>query len=97
MKKGVFFIFISILLHGCNLKKSDDVEYLPEYDLKTTQSYIATCGQCHAVPHPSRHTIQEWGNILISMDKRMQERKYPIPGQKVRYEIEGYLGKHARN
>jgi len=97
MKKGVFFIFTSILLYGCNLKESHDVEYLPEYNLKTTQSYIITCGQCHAVPHPSRHTIHEWKTILISMDKRMQERKYPVPGQKARYEIEVYLGKYARN
>ena len=97
MKKAVFFIILNILLSGCNLKKSGNVEYLPEYDLKTTQSYITTCGQCHAIPHPSRHTVNEWKNILAAMDKRMQERKYPIPGQKQRHEIEIYLDKYARN
>jgi len=97
MKEGVLFIVLSIVLGGCNLKKSGDVKYLPEHELKTTQSYIAICGQCHAIPHPSRHTISEWKNILLSMDKRMLERNYPIPGQKQRDEIEVYLEKYARN
>ena len=97
MKSVVLPGVLIVLLSGCDIKKPGHVQYLPEHDQASTQSYITTCGQCHAIPHPSRHTAGEWKHILVSMDKRMQERKYPLPAQKVRLEIQSYLEKYARN
>jgi len=97
MRSSRFFSIVVILFcTACNSNQSNKLRYLPEYDLDLIKSYANTCGQCHAVPHPARHTRAEWKQILIAMDKRMQERGYPLPDQNARYQINEYLKKHAR-
>ena len=92
----VFSIVIFVFLTACNTSQSNKLQYLPDHDLDLAKAYAGVCGQCHAIPHPARHTLEEWKQVLISMDKRMQERGYPLPDQLSRNQINAYLNKHAR-
>lgn len=58
--------------------------------------YQAKCSLCHALPHPKRHTIEQWQHIVAMMEQRMRERKFVELGQQERDKIMKYLAKHAR-
>lgn len=70
--------------------------HIPEYTSDSALTYQARCSQCHALPHPKRHTVEQWQHIVGMMEKRMQERKFTRLTQQERDDIMTYLEKHAR-
>ncbi len=86
----------SLLLMGCALETENSHAYLPDAQTEAAGVYIKQCGACHSVPHPKRLSATAWKNILVVMDKRRQERKYPPLTEAQRKKIMRYLDAHAR-
>ena len=53
------------------------------------------CTLCHGLPHPKRHTQEEWGHLLIIMTKRMNEKKISYTKEELT-KIKSYLQRNAR-
>jgi hypothetical protein len=53
------------------------------------------CTLCHGLPHPKRHTQEEWGHLLIIMKKRMNEKKISYTKEELA-QIKSYLQRNAR-
>lgn len=69
---------------------------IPDNTSVEAMTYQAKCNLCHALPHPKRHTSEEWQHLLVIMEQRMQERKFKKLNKQERDEIITYLNKHAR-
>lgn len=97
LKQGSFvLLFAPLLLTSCALEKENPYAYLPDTQTEAAGVYIKQCGACHSVPHPQRLSLTAWRNILVLMDKRRQERKYPPLTRIERKKIMSYLDAHAR-
>ena len=53
------------------------------------------CTICHGLPHPKRHTAREWGNLLIMMTERMNEKNISYTSVEMT-QIKSYLQRNAR-
>jgi len=53
------------------------------------------CTICHGLPHPKRHTASEWGNLLIMMTERMNEKNISYTSVEMN-QIKSYLQRNAR-
>lgn len=80
-----------LAIFACNT-----VTPVPNSDSADAKIYVASCGSCHSVPHPRRHTKQQWEHVLKLMDRRIKERKFPPIKESDREQIRTYLLKYAR-
>jgi len=69
---------------------------IPLADSEAGKFYAQRCGACHTVPHPKRHSMEEWSMLLDLMQVRMAERGVPPLHGLERTRIEHYLQGHAR-
>lgn len=76
---------------------------LPEAQGPDWTAYTQACGQCHALPAPSRHTRAQWPAVVARMERNMQWMNRVVGSQRdprePRYEsaaILAYLRRHAR-
>ena len=53
------------------------------------------CTPCHGLPHPKRHTANEWDHLLILMTERMKERQISYTFDEMQ-QIKSYLHRNAR-
>jgi hypothetical protein len=53
------------------------------------------CTLCHGLPHPKRHTHEEWGYLLTLMKKRMNEKNISYTTEEM-VQIKSYLQRNAR-
>ena len=53
------------------------------------------CTSCHGLPHPKRHTANEWDHLLVLMTERMKERQIPYTFNEMQ-QIKSYLHRNAR-
>lgn len=53
------------------------------------------CTLCHGLPHPKRHTHEEWGYLLTLMKKRMDEKNISYTTEEM-VQIKSYLQRNAR-
>lgn len=89
---------MSAILFSCAAQKRiSDYSYLPDHNGEEARIFSQQCGVCHAPPHPARHRIQEWKQILVMMQERMTERHFPLPDVKIKQKILSYLEKYARH
>jgi hypothetical protein len=70
---------------------------LPDTQSEGASTFTARCSQCHTLPHPARHTANQWKQLITEMELRMQERKKTGLSVSERTIILDYLQKHARN
>jgi len=88
--RSVFAAAIGLLLSGCAGVQ------IPGSGSEGAQVFTARCGTCHATPHPARHSMTEWLQLLPLMDRRMSERGMPALDDEDRQIIIAYLKKYAR-
>lgn len=55
------------------------------------------CIQCHAMPDPQQHTVQEWPYVVARMNNYMHYRYMPAPDPQQTDEIINFLAEHARH
>jgi hypothetical protein len=53
------------------------------------------CTLCHGLPHPKRHTQEEWSHLIILMTKRMNEKNISYTKEELS-QIKSYLQRNAR-
>jgi len=54
------------------------------------------CGECHAVPHPARHSADDWPHYVALMEQRMRERDIALLSEAQRQLILSYLSEYGR-
>ncbi|VAW87161.1 hypothetical protein MNBD_GAMMA17-408 [hydrothermal vent metagenome] len=60
------------------------------------QSFEAVCSQCHVLPDPKQHTVDEWPAVVQRMKQNMTIMGKFVPDDKAVEMILGFLQKHAR-
>ena len=53
------------------------------------------CTPGHGLPHPKRHTANEWDHLLVLMTERMKEGKIFYTSDEMQ-QIKSYLHRNAR-
>ena len=91
--KTTFILSLTVVF---NVACATQEQQMPPADTATLQTFNARCGACHSLPHPARHTAQEWPHILGLMERRMRERRHTPLAADERKRILGYLTEHAR-
>ena len=90
--KGKICYLSLLLLAGCA-----GITPLPDKESLAARIYAEKCGLCHSVPHPRRHTFEEWRHMVALMEQRMQERGIDPPLSTDEEDaILSYLKQHAR-
>jgi hypothetical protein len=68
---------------------------MPEEGSSQLQLVKQKCTPCHGLPHPKRHTANEWDYLLVLMMERMKERQIPYTSEEMK-QIKSYLHRNAR-
>ena len=68
---------------------------MPEEDTAELDLLKKKCTLCHGLPHPKRHTQEEWGYLLTLMEKRMNEKNISYTTEEM-IQIKSYLQRNAR-
>jgi cytochrome c5 len=80
-----------------------DPDSLPGSDSRGAALTVLYCTQCHELPTPLMHTSEEWTQIIVRMQERMQERRggmlnrIMIPPRRDWLVIEDYLKSYAQH
>ena len=69
--------------------------YIPERETPEAQLFLKTCTQCHAFPHPGRHTPREWDHYVKLMRGHMRTKGISFSEQD-QSAILSYLKRNAR-
>ncbi len=83
-------ILVLVMVVGCASLGS-----YPEEGTAVHQTFVTQCNQCHALPHPGRHTPEQWDHVLGMMVKFMDKRKVSYTNDDMRT-IRDYLHRNAR-
>ncbi len=67
----------------------------PEQDSSDYQTFARLCSGCHNLPHPGRHTPEQWDSMLALMKNIMDQRKMPYTTDELKV-IRAYLHRNAR-
>jgi hypothetical protein len=87
---------LGITLAACSTTPRDATAWLPDKGTPEAQVYIDRCAICHALPHPRRHSYQDWQNLLPVMEQRMAERGVTPLSDGDRQAILAYLKVNGR-
>ena len=68
---------------------------MPEEGTAELELLKKKCKLCHGLPHPKRHTQEEWGYLLTLMKKRMNEKNISYTTEEM-VQIKSYLQRNAR-
>ena len=91
------FLFANVLISALLVTACASQEMqLPAAAVETQQVFKQRCAACHALPHPARHSADQWPHILALMERRMRERQLPPLKERERSLISQYLAEHAR-
>jgi len=83
---------VSIILIACAGKAT----VIPNATSQDAKVFYSRCGTCHSVPHPKRHTFEQWKHILAVMEKQMEDRGVNPLTRDEREAILRYLKDNAR-
>ena len=92
--KPRYFLFL-VLVIGLLSCASLSHQNMPEEGSVGLALVKNKCTHCHGLPHPKRHTSDEWGHLLTLMMDRMRERKITFTLQEMQ-QIKLYLQRNAR-
>ena len=76
---------------GCNMTMK-----IPEESALEAKTYRSRCSLCHSLPHPRRHTAEQWTHLVDVMDKVSIKKKFPPLDEKTKSDILSYLHRNAR-
>ena len=67
----------------------------PDLDTPPGRAFGETCVQCHALPDPKQHTVQEWSSVVARMRGHMAVMGKTLPDATTTDEIVGFLQRHS--
>jgi len=68
---------------------------MPEEGSSELKLVKQKCTPCHGLPHPKRHTANEWDHLLVLMMERMKERQILYTPDEMQL-IKSYFYRNAR-
>lgn len=76
-------------------KPMDKTKYT---DLNTPagKSFEVMCSQCHTLPDPKQHTVDEWPGVVERMTQNMKTMGKPLPDQATLETVVEFLQTHAK-
>ena len=86
-------LFLSLL--GINSCASGSHQTMPEEDSAELRLLKKRCTLCHGLPHPKRHTADQWEHLLVFMKEIMIERNVTYSEKEFK-QIRSYLKRNAR-
>ncbi len=92
MKKHFTILGLIVLSAGCAARPTP----IPDGSSPDASLYAARCGACHSVPHPGRHTAEQWEHMVDVMEKEMKHRNMTPLTPEEKETILGYLTRNAR-
>jgi hypothetical protein len=91
MKKAIV-LFILASVYGCAGRPTP----IPDPDSPDAKLYVAKCILCHSVPHPGRHTYEQWEHMIEVMEKQMEHKTMAPLTVEEKAAILEYLKGHSR-
>lgn len=79
-----------------NAQKPIDKSQYEDLNSLAGRSFEAVCSQCHVLPDPKQHTVDEWPAVVQRMKQNMTIMGKSVPDDKAVEMILGFLQKHAR-
>ncbi|MEK9629144.1 MAG: cytochrome c [Nitrospinota bacterium] len=86
------FVLVCILFFGVGCSTTQTI---PESESPGAKVYVKTCTKCHGLPGPTRHTAEQWDNIIVMMNGFMDQRGITFP-EADKQLIRDYLRRNAR-
>ena len=87
-------------MRGGNMPQGIPPSMLPNHDSKGAKALMKNCTQCHGLPAPGLHSLQEWPAVVKRMERHMQWSKkwmqLNIPDEKELSEVLNYLQENAQ-
>jgi len=93
--RKLFYILCLILFLGPLSCASVSHQSMPEEGSAGLALVKQKCTVCHGLPHPKRHTANEWDHLLALMTERMKEKQVPYTSGEMQ-QIQSYLHRNAR-
>ena len=88
------FLFIALIL-GITSCAAGLHQTMPEENSPELKLLKKNCTICHGLPHPKRHTSEQWEHLLVFMKEIMTERRVSYSEKELR-QIQSYLQRNAR-
>lgn len=88
----VHLLTLGILFTGC----ASQPTVIPAADSQAALLYQQKCSACHALPHPTRNTYEEWQHLVGVMQQRMAEKQITPLDASQRAQILSYLKQYSR-
>lgn len=89
-RKEVLMTLTSLFLIACA-----GTQTIPESDSPGARLYKERCTKCHGLPGVTRHTPEQWDNLLVMMEGFMNEKGMEFPAQEKKL-IQDYLRRNSR-
>jgi hypothetical protein len=90
MLKVLPMILVSVFLISCA-----GTQTIPEPESPGARLYQERCTQCHGLPGVTRHTPEQWDQLLVMMEGFMQKRNITFSDQDKNL-IRDYLHRNAK-
>ncbi len=90
--KRLLILAIILLFYGCTMRPTP----IPDAQSSAAKLYREKCGMCHAVPHPKRHTFEQWQHMLTVMEKHAEKGSMVLLTDEEKKVLLEYLKKHSR-
>jgi hypothetical protein len=90
MLKVLAIVMLSVYLVSCAGTQS-----IPEPESPGASLYRERCTMCHGLPGVTRHTPEQWDQLLVMMDGFMKQRNIEFPEQEKNL-IRDYLHRNAK-
>jgi hypothetical protein len=88
--RGLLVVLVLLFLVGCAGPQS-----IPEPNSPGAKLYQNRCAQCHGLPGVTRHTPEQWDQLLVMMDDFMQKKNIEFSDQEKKL-IREYLHRNSK-
>jgi hypothetical protein len=88
----LLLIMGTVFVAGCAAGRPTPI---PDTGSPAARLYVEKCGPCHSVPHPKRHTFEEWEHIVTVMKERMESKGMSFTPEESKTVLL-YLKEHSR-
>ncbi len=90
--RRLLILAMILLFHGCTMRPTP----IPEPSSTAATLYREKCGICHAVPHPKRHTYEQWQHMMDVMERHARKGGMVLLTEEEKGVILEYLKRHSR-
>ncbi len=90
--KQLFMVMTLLIVAGCAVHMTP----IPDPQSSEATLYADRCGACHSIPHPKRHTYEQWKHMVEVMDRARDHEGMPALADDEKEKILAYLKTNSR-